>query len=116
MLSMVGTILLSSGIIHAEEAKHDHGFRNPGYVNQDSYTSNNIYEVENLAYYGDWDSNRVFAIDVDNMKLLTIVEDTGDGPYGIDQQGTEKAYHSRERPNHSQSLIIIPLKTPARSL
>lgn len=101
---MVGTILLSSGIIHAGEAQHDHGFRNPGYVNQDSYTSNNIYEVENLVYYGDWDSNRVFAIDVDNMKLLSIVEDTGDGPYGIDQQGTEKAYALTRK---TESLTVV---------
>ena len=61
------------------------GFRQPGYVNQDAYITENIYGVENLAYYGDWDSNRVYIIDVDNMELLTTVEGTGDGPYGIDQ-------------------------------
>lgn len=68
------------------------GYRQPGYVNQDAYISDNIYGVDNLAYYGDWDSNRVFIIDVDNMQLLTTVEGTGDGPYGIDQQGSNKAY------------------------
>ena len=68
------------------------GYRQPGYVNQDTYVSENIYEVDNLAYYGDWDSNRVYIIDVDNMQLLTTVEGTGDGPYGIDQQGSNKAY------------------------
>lgn len=66
--------------------------QNPGYVNQDGYVSDNIYGVKNLAYYGDWDANRVFIIDVDNMELLKTVEETGDGPYGIDQQGISKAY------------------------
>jgi len=68
------------------------GFRQPGYVNQDTYITENIYGVDNLAYYGDWDSNRVYIIDVDNMVLLKTVENTGDGPYGIDQQGPNKAY------------------------
>ena len=55
------------------------GFRQPGYVNQDAYITENIYAVDNLAYYGDWDSNRVYIIDVDNMTLLKTVENTGDG-------------------------------------
>ncbi|MCK5662727.1 MAG: hypothetical protein KAI17_04530, partial [Thiotrichaceae bacterium] len=103
---MLATILLSFSfsVIHAGEAQHNHGFRNPGYVNQDSYISDNIYEAENLAYYGDWDSNRVFVIDIDNMTLLTIVEDTGDGPYGIDQQGTEKAYALTRK---TESLTVV---------
>ncbi len=61
-------------------------------MNQDAYISDNIFEVDNLAYYVDWDSNRIYIIDVDNMQLLTTVEGTGDGPYGIDQQGSNKAY------------------------
>ena len=122
-LSLFGMILLSIGSIHAEEMQHDHDFRNPGYVNQDSYISNNIFEVENLAYYGDWDSNRVFVIDVDNMKLLTIVDETGDGPYGIDQQGAEKAY-ALTRKTESLTVVdnytiekagIIPLQHKPRS-
>ena len=78
-----------------QTATHGHGplgYRQPGYVNQDAYISENIYAVDNLAYYGDWDSNRIYIIDVDNMQLLTTVEGTGDGPYGIDQQGSNKAY------------------------
>ena len=80
------------------------GFRQPGYVNQDAYITENIYGVENLAYYGDWDSNRVFIIDVDKMELLTTVEGTGDGPYGIDQQGTNKAYALTRR---TESLTVV---------
>ena len=80
------------------------GFRQPGYVNQDAYITENIYGVENLAYYGDWDSNRVYIIDVDNMVLLKTVENTGDGPYGIDQQGTNKAYALTRK---TESLSIV---------
>ena len=80
------------------------GYRQPGYVNQDAYITENIYGVDNLAYYGDWDSNRVFIIDVDNMSLLTTVEGTGDGPYGIDQQGTNKAYALTRR---TESLTVV---------
>ncbi|MGB5396368.1 MAG: hypothetical protein WBN96_04415 [Gammaproteobacteria bacterium] len=78
-----------------QTSAHDHGpfgYRQPGYVNQDTYLTENIYGVENLAYYGDWDSNRVYIIDVDTMRLLKSVENTGDGPYAIDQQGANKAY------------------------
>jgi len=81
-----------------------HGFRQPGYVNQDAYISDNVYGVENLAYYGDWDSNRVYIIDVDNMVLLKSVENTGDGPYGIDQQGANKAYALTRK---TESLTVV---------
>lgn len=80
------------------------GFRQPGYVNQDAYITENIYGVDNLAYYGDWDSNRVYIIDVDNMALLKTVENTGDGPYGIDQQGPNKAYALTRK---TQSLTVV---------
>ncbi|HID81422.1 MAG TPA: hypothetical protein EYH06_03755 [Chromatiales bacterium] len=79
-------------------------YRNPGYVNQDAYVSDNIYGVKNLAYYGDWDSNRIFIIDVDNMALVKTVEDTGDGPYGIDQQGASKAYALTRK---TESLTVV---------
>ena len=36
------------------------GYRKPDHVNKDGYVSDNIYGIENLAYYGDWDSNRIF--------------------------------------------------------
>ena len=81
-----------------------YGYRQPGYVNQDAYITDNVYGVENLAYYGDWDSNRIYIIDVDNMALLTSVEDTGDGPYGIDQQGANKAYALTRR---TESLTVV---------
>jgi hypothetical protein len=77
---------------------------NPGYVNEDTYTSGNIYEIPNLAYYGDWDSNQVFIVDVENMALVKIVDGTGDGPYGIDQQGVSKAYALTRK---TESLTIV---------
>ncbi|MCW9047513.1 MAG: hypothetical protein OQK46_05485 [Gammaproteobacteria bacterium] len=80
------------------------GFRQPGYVNQDAYITENIYGVDNLAYYGDWDSNRVYIIDVDNMTLLKTVENTGDGPYGIDQQGPNKSYALTRK---TESLTVV---------
>ena len=91
---------------HQTRDKHHgpFGFRQPGYVNQDAYITENIYGVENLAYYGDWDSNRVYIIDVDNMVLLTSVEGTGDGPYGIDQQGANKAYALTRK---TESLTVV---------
>jgi len=80
------------------------GYRQPGYVNQDAYITENIYGVDNLAYYGDWDSNRVHIIDVDDMALLKTVENTGDGPYGIDQQGPNKAYALTRK---TESLTVV---------
>jgi len=80
------------------------GFRQPGYVNQDAYITENIYGVDNLAYYGDWDSNRVHIVDVDKMELLKTVENTGDGPYGIDQQGPNKAYALTRK---TESLTVV---------
>lgn len=64
----------------------------------------NIYGVDNLAYYGDWNANRVFVFNVDDMSLLTIVEDTGDGPYGCDQQNQETAYVLTRK---AESLTVI---------
>ena len=80
------------------------GYRQPGYVNQDAYITDNAYGIDNLAYYGDWDSNRVYIIDVDNMTLVKSVENTGDGPYGIDQQGPNKAYALTRR---TESLTVV---------
>ena len=80
-----------------------YGYRQPGYVNQDAYITGNIEGVENLAYYGDWDNNVVQIIDVDNMKLLRTIS-TGDGPYGIDQQGPNKAYALTRR---TESLTVV---------
>jgi hypothetical protein len=90
----------------AVQAEHSHGgFGNiHSSMNQDGDSSENIYGVKNLAYYGDWDSNRVFIIDVDNMLLLQIVENTGDGPYGIDQQNASKAYALTRQ---TESLTVV---------
>ena len=101
-----------SKLLPADMAQHQtsdhshgpHGYRQPGYVNQDAYITDNVYGVDNLAYYGDWDSNRVFIIDVDNMSLIRAVEDTGDGPYGIDQQGPNKAYALTRK---TESLTVV---------
>ena len=84
------------------------GYRNPDYVNRDGYVSDNDYGARNLAYYGDWDSNRIFIFDVDNMAWLATVENTGDGPYGIDQQSPEKAYALTRR---TESLTIVNNQT-----
>jgi len=103
---LVFAIALASVSAHAADDTQSQGtpYKNPGYVNQDGYFSDNVYEVKNLAYYGDWDSNRVFVIDVDKMQLLKIVEDTGDGPYGIDQQGVSKAYALTRK---TESLTVV---------
>lgn len=96
-------------IVHSmqqtNKAQHKHAsYRQPGYVNQDSYRAENIYGIDNLAYYGDWDANRVFIIDIDNMVLITNVDNTGDGPYGIDQQDPNKAYALTRK---TESLTIV---------
>ena len=98
---------LPADMAQEQTVEHDHGrfgYRQPGYVNQDAYITDNVYGVENLAYYGDWDSNRVYIIDVDNMALVKSVENTGDGPYGIDQQGPNKAYALTRR---TESLTVV---------
>ncbi|MCK4707895.1 MAG: hypothetical protein KAU21_04700, partial [Gammaproteobacteria bacterium] len=98
---------LPADLAQKQTEEHDHGpfgYRQPGYVNQDAYITDNVYGVENLAYYGDWDSNRVYIIDVDNMALVKSVEGTGDGPYGIDQQGPNKAYALTRR---TESLTVV---------
>ena len=84
------------------------GYRKPDHVNRDGYVSNNDFGAENLAYYGDWDSNAIYIFDVDYMRLLTIVENTGDGPYGIDQQSPEKAYALTRK---TESLTIVNNQT-----
>jgi len=86
-----------------DEGHGPYGYRQPGYVNQDAYITGNVEGVENLAYYGDWDNNVVQIIDIDNMKLLRTVS-TGDGPYGIDQQGTNKAYALTRR---TESMTMV---------
>jgi DNA-binding beta-propeller fold protein YncE len=129
--TVAGIIVLTSGSISVEAAdyadlsngelvqqrsqvreyagKHGRfGYRKPDHVNRDGYVSNNIYGAENLAYYGDWDSNRIYIFDIDNMRLLTTVDKTGDGPYGIDQQSPEKAYALTRK---TESLTIVNNQT-----
>jgi len=100
------TIIFATSSLHAAPRPKGLGghIHNPGYVSQDGLVSDNIYGVKNLAYYGDWDSNRVYIVDVDNMELVKTVEDTGDGPYGIDQQGTSKAYALTRK---TESLTVV---------
>ena len=135
MIPLFCTLAATSAQVHAGQKGASHvpeqlagkhgrfGYRSPDYVNRDSYDSNNIYGVENLAYYGDWDSNRIFIFDVDNMVLLTTVENTGDGPYGIDQQSPDKAY-ALTRQTASLTIVnnqtfendgLIPLRHKPRS-
>lgn len=78
--------------------------RNHGQEHHGGHVGDNIYGAKNLAYYGDWDSNRVFIIDIDNWVLLPTVEGTGDGPYGVDQQNWKKAYALTRK---TESLTII---------
>lgn len=121
LVALLGAMLLAQQ--SAVAAGPGPKYRNPGHVNQDGYVSDNVYDVKNLAFYGDWDSNRVFVVDVDNMQLVTTVEGTGDGPYGIDQQSVEKAY-ALTRKTESLTIVdnrtfenagIIPLKHKPRS-
>ncbi|MEN8168017.1 MAG: hypothetical protein ABFR65_11140, partial [Pseudomonadota bacterium] len=97
----------------AAYAAEQHATENMGEVtqaqtNNDGMVTGNIYDVDNLAYYGDWDSNRIYIIDVDNMSLLISVEGTGDGPYGIDQQGADKAYALTRK---TESLTVVDNNT-----
>lgn len=109
-LSCISTLCLilvvgSSGI-HAANGPSSQSQRNtnsPQSIDNASEPGN-IYSVDNLAYYGDWDSNRIYIIDVDNMALLITVEGTGDGPYGIDQQGADKAYALTRK---TESLTVV---------
>lgn len=115
LLPLLCILAASTGPVQAQEVgttppqeyagKHGRfGYRMPHSVNRDSYVTGNMYGAENLAYYGDWDSNRIFIFDVDNMSLLHTVENTGDGPYGIDQQSPDKAYALTRKTN---SLTIV---------
>ncbi|MDH3902946.1 MAG: hypothetical protein OES90_06970, partial [Xanthomonadales bacterium] len=76
----------------------------PEFMNKGDHKDGNYYGVENLAYYGDWDSNRVFIINVDDMSLLKTVTDTGDGPYGVDQEGGSTAYALTRK---TESVTVI---------
>jgi len=118
LLPLLCALAVSAGPAQAQGAgphqeqfagKHGHfGYRKPDHVNRDGYVSNNIYGAENLAYYGDWNANSIYIFDVDNMRLLTTVDKTGDGPYGIDQQSPEKAYALTRLTN---SLTIVNNQT-----
>jgi len=135
LLPLLCALAFSTGPVQAQEEGAGHsykehagkhgrfGYRKPNHANRDGYVSDNIYGVENLAYYGDWDSNTIYIFDVDNMLLLATVGGTGDGPYGIDQQSPEKAY-ALTRLTESLTIVnnetfendgIIPLKHRPRS-
>lgn len=115
LLALSCALTFSVGLAQAQEkvmippqeyaGKHGRfGYRMPDSVNRDGYKTDNMYGTENLAYYGDWDSNRIFIFDADNMSLLHIVENTGDGPYGIDQQSSDKAYALTRK---TESLTVV---------
>ncbi len=99
-------MVLTTSQLYAQQGSHGHGPQNRGEDSgkQEIPDGGNIYGVENLAYYGDWDSDRVFIIDVDDMSLLETVEGTGDGPYGVDQQDETKAYALTRK---TESLTVI---------
>ncbi|MEN8165876.1 MAG: hypothetical protein ABFR65_00175 [Pseudomonadota bacterium] len=105
--------LALAAVATATYASEQHATENMGEVTQaqtknDGMVTGNIFDVDNLAYYGDWDSNRIYIIDVDSMSLLVTVEGTGDGPYGIDQQGADKAYALTRK---TESLTVVDNNT-----
>lgn len=116
LLALLCVLTIGAGPAHAQQngaganhgeyaGKHGRfGYRNSDHVNRDGYVSDNIYGVENLAYYGNWDGNNVYIFDIDTMTLVTTVENTGEGPYGIDQQSQDKAYALTRL---SDSLTIV---------
>ena len=112
LLPLLCAVAINAGPVQAQEEgagpRHEQhaGMHNHG--NMDGYVSDNIYGAENLAYYGDWNANSIYIFDVDNMRLLTTVDGTGDGPYGIDQQSPEKAYALTRLTN---SLTIVNNET-----
>jgi hypothetical protein len=120
LLPLLCALAFGTGPVQAQEEGAGHsykehagkhgrfGYRKPDHVNRDGYVSDNIYGAENLAYYGDWDSNAIYIFDVDNMSLLATVGGTGDGPYGIDQQSPEKAYALTRK---TESLTIVNNET-----
>ena len=88
--------------------KGDRGPHQERHADRDGYISDNVYGVENLAYFGDWNTNSIYIFDVDNMSLMVTVDDVGDGPYGIDQQSPAKAYALTRKTN---SLSIVNNQT-----
>ncbi len=103
---LFSAMVLSTTQLYAQQSSFGPGPQNRGEDSgkQEIIDTGNIYGVENLAYYGDWDSNRVFIIDVDEMTLLETVTGTGDGPYGVDQQDETKAYALTRK---TESLTVI---------
>jgi hypothetical protein len=103
---LLSAMVLSTTQLYAQQESFGPGPQNRGDDSgpQEIIDGGNIHGVDNLAYYGDWDSNRVFIIDVDNMILLETVEGTGDGPYGVDQQDATKAYALTRK---TESLTVI---------
>ena len=104
--SMFVYIILTAAPLSAGEKSHGPGPQHgsPEFMHQGDHHDGNYYGVENLAYYGDWDSNRVFIINVDDMSLLKTVTDTGDGPYGVDQEGGATAYALTRK---TESVTVI---------
>jgi len=106
-------MLISTPQLYAQQGSHGPGphHRYQGNENQ----GGNIDGVKNLAYYGDWDSTRVFIIDIDNMELLEEVNDTGVGPYGVDQQDATKAYVLTRLTESMLSISIINTRVESQS-
>jgi len=76
------------------------------------------------AFYGDTLENRIVAIDVENMKLLSSTYTEGDTPYTIGRAGDEDKFYAITRGSnacdvldiHSRKLIKrIPLEHSPRS-
>ncbi len=60
-------------------------------------------DESNIAYFGDYDSDKVFVIDLDKMTIKATIT-TGDGPYGADQQDGFSVYALTRK---VESLTII---------
>lgn len=95
-------MLFLAMLISTQQLYAQQGHQGPGPHYR--YQGGNIEGAKNLAYYGDWDSERVFIIDIDNMLLVAMVDGTGEGPYGVDQQDAAKAYVLTRK---TESMTVI---------
>ncbi|MEN8207556.1 MAG: hypothetical protein ABFS24_16360, partial [Pseudomonadota bacterium] len=80
LLPFLCALAVSAGPVQAQEEgagplqeQHD-GMHDHDNMNVDF--SGNIFGVDNLAYYGDWNANSIYIYDVDYMRLLAIVDGT----------------------------------------
>ena len=64
-------------------------------------------QKSDLAYFGDYDSDKVFVIDLNAMQIKETIA-TENGPYGVDQQDNHTAYALTRK---VYSMDVIDTKT-----